>query len=150
MQNQALEYLYNDPEITAILINRLKKEQEKNEMLYKAIDLIRPKAEYFDRVLVAENTIPITIIAKDYGMSAVSFNKLLNGLRVQYRVRGTWVLYKKYCNKGYTTTGTYTRKNKRVETCTHWTQKGRYFLYKVLGSVDIYPESERRAAQCRK
>ena len=43
----------------------------------------------------------MSIIAKDYGMSAIAFNKLLHKMRVQYRIGTTWLLYKKYANKGY-------------------------------------------------
>lgn len=42
-------------------------------------------------------------------MSARSMNRLLNQLNIQYQSGGTWVLYAKYQDQGYTTTETVTK-----------------------------------------
>lgn len=104
---------------------------------------ILPSIRYYDLVLKCENSIPLSVIAKDYGMTAISFNKLLNGLGVQYSVGGVWVLYKKYCNQGYTVTRTYHVNETTSHVCTYWTQKGRNFLYIILKCYGILPEAER-------
>lgn len=39
---------------------------------------LQPKASYYDLILQNTNTVPITQIAKDYGMSGRKFNALLH------------------------------------------------------------------------
>ena len=64
---------------------------------------LKPKAEYTERVLKNPVAITSTAIAKEYGLTAVKFNKLLCKLGVQYKSGGTWFLSKKYQDKGYHT-----------------------------------------------
>lgn len=75
----------------------------------EAIQEMKPKADFCEEVLEADGAVPINIIAKDYGMSARSMNRLLHQLKVQYPSGGTWVLYAKYQDQGYTTTETGTK-----------------------------------------
>ena len=103
-----------------------------------------PKATYCDLVLESPNAVPISLIAKDYGMSAIAFNKLLHDLGIQYKQSGTWLLYQEYAGYGYTKSFTYldeatgfTKMN------TKWTQKGRLFLYQTLKASDILPLIEK-------
>ena len=96
------------------------------------------KAQYYDAILQAENVLPVSIIAKDYGMSAVAFNKMLHALGVQYRMGETWLLYGKYAGQGYTVTKTYAF-GERICIHTYWTQKGRAFLYELLAWYGLTP-----------
>lgn len=57
--------------------------------------------------MTSEDAIPVTVIAKEYGMSGVTFNKLLNSEQIQYVRDGVWLLYRKYDNRGYTVTQTF-------------------------------------------
>lgn len=91
-----------------------------------------PKASYCDTVLKTRNPITVTQIAKDYGMSAIRFNKLLKDLKIQYRSGDCWVLCQKYANNGYTKTSTISLDDQSAVIHTYWTQKGRLFLYDVL------------------
>lgn len=43
-----------------------------------------------------------TVIAKDYGMSAKSFNKMLHEYGIQYKQGRQWFLYAEYQGHGYT------------------------------------------------
>ena len=73
---------------------------------------------------------PVTLIAKDYGYTAVMFNKLLHAFRIQYPVGKTWALYCDYADNGYTHTNVFKPKNSHEpisHTC--WTQKGRNTLW---------------------
>ena len=109
----------------------------------KQIEADRPKVSYCDEILRCENAILATTIAKDYGMSAVAFNKKLNELGIQYKRGGTWFLYDKYADKGYTRSETYKYADSDGRNCasvsTKWTQKGRLFLYERLKEAGITP-----------
>jgi len=105
------------------------------------IDEAKPIIEYCESVLQCENTIPVSVIAKDYGMSAAGFNRILCSAKIQYRVGGVWVLYSKYDGNGYTATNTFIKEGKAI-VHTVWTQKGREFLYEKLKEFDILPEYE--------
>lgn len=102
----------------------------------KQIEIMTPKASYYDAVLNSKGLVSITEIAKDYGMGGKTLNKILHDKKVQYKVNDTWVLYSEYAKKGYTGTKTamfgssegvtYTKES------TYWTQKGRLFIYELL------------------
>lgn len=85
-------------------------EVEKNEQLkieLKTKDIIiaeyEPKVSYYDEILSSKDTITITQIAKDYGMSAISMNRLLHDLGIQFKQSGQWMLYQKYAEMGLLT-----------------------------------------------
>lgn len=103
---------------------------------------MQPKASYYDLILQNKNTVPITQIAKDYGMSGRKFNELLHELGVQYKFRKTWLLYQQYAECGYTQSRTYVIDESRSVMHTYWTQKGRLFLYDLLKSEGILPIME--------
>ena len=103
---------------------------------------MQPKASYYDLILQNKNTVPITQIAKDYGMSGRKFNELLHELGVQYKFRKTWLLYQQYAECGYTQSRTYAIDENRSVMHTYWTQKGRLFLYDLLKSEGILPVIE--------
>lgn len=103
----------------------------------------KPKADYFDLILNSKDTMAVSQISKDYGMSAQKFNELLNELKIQYKQGKTWLLYQNYADKGYTQTSTEYYQNNNNETkfnvLTKWTQKGRLFLYNKLKEVGYIP-----------
>ena len=108
---------------------------------------LQPKAHYTDTVLTSKDTMRISQIAKDYGLTATRMNALLHGLRIIYKVHNQWLPYQEYANEGYTDTITFafTRPNGHLGTSptTVWTQKGRLFLYNKLKENGILPLSER-------
>ena len=117
------------------------------EPLHDEIKVLKPKAHYTDIILQNKGLIKVTSIAKDYGMSAQEFNKLLCDFKIQYRLGNQWFLYRKYQNKGYTHSETVNYKHKDgrddVSIITKWTQKGRLFLYEFLKEKDILPIIEK-------
>ena len=133
-------------EFAEILLERLEQESNLNSSLAKFANKAIPKVMYYDIVLQCPEAVQVSIIAKDYGMSAIAFNKLLYKLNVQFRIGKTWLLYAQHQGKGYTVTNTYTRNGMvtMVQTC--WTQRGRYWLYNLLKSHGILPEAEKMAA----
>ena len=116
---------------------------EENKILESCIGAILPSAEYCNLILQCKDAIPITVIASAYGFSAVRFNKLLHKLGIQRRVGGTWVLYSRYHNNGYTVLCSYPINAKESVDHTYWTQNGRKFLYDTLKMYGILPEVER-------
>ena len=103
-----------------------------------------PKVNYCDLVLASPNAVPISLIAKDYGLSAIAFNKLLHDLGIQYKQCGTWLLYQQYAGFGYTKSSTYLDEvSGFTKMNTKWTQKGRLFIYETLKANEILPLIEK-------
>lgn len=140
----------SDAEIMASALMIAQKTIEiKNNDLLQANDKIKtlePKADYCDMVLQHKGLISTTVIAKDYGMSAIAFNRLLKDLKIQHKIGDQWFLYSQYDSFGYT--GSYTAKYEHtdgvegVSIHTKWTQKGRLFLYKTLKENGYIPSME--------
>ena len=145
----AIDELINNPDLAIAALTQLKEERERSKQLEcltlaqkQQIVEMQPKASYYDLILQNTNTVPITQIAKDYGMSGQRFNALLHDLGVQYKLRNTWLLYQHYAECGYTQSRTYAINDNRSVMHTYWTQKGRLFLYDLLKSEGILPTIE--------
>jgi len=137
-----LSKLVTNPQFADALIDALAEEHAKNVNLNKTIEDLKPMVHYCEAVLQCGGAIPISVIAKDYGLSAMTLNTLLYDLGIQYKVGGTWVLYQTYANKGYTKTQTSFGLDGGSLVHSYWTQRGRLFLYKALALVGLYPLSE--------
>lgn len=96
---------------------------------------LTPDAEYARKTLTSTTSWNTNVIAKEIGLSAVTLNKRLQGLGVQYKEHGVWVLTHKYQNEGYTKTNTYNYPKSdgtlgtRIQT--EWTEKGRRFIHEL-------------------
>ena len=137
-----LDELLRSPKFAQTLINNLEKERAKYTSLEAIATEMAPKALYCDLVLQCKSLVPVSLIAKDYGMSATRFNTLLHAIGVQYKISDTWLLYQKYADMGYTQTRTYYVGDKIAALHTCWTQKGRLFLYEQLKGIGILPMIE--------
>ena len=152
----AIEAQWNSPEAVmrrAVLIAQKQNDQLKaaNRQLLAENSDLKPDAEYARAVCVGKNCRTTTTLAKDYGLSAEKLNSILHGLKIQYKTSdGQWVLYAKYCGKGYTknrkstpfqhkSTGEWDTKNTTV-----WTEAGQRFIYEQLKAVGMLPSVERR------
>ena len=95
-----------------------------------------PKVAYYEDVLTSKSTYNANQIAKELGMSAVTLNKRLHELKVQYKQGGQWLLYHHHQDKGYTKTVTHTYTDSQGETRTSsstvWTEKGREFIHSII------------------
>ena len=139
---EALHKTLSDPRELAKLLETLADEQEKNRQLATENAFLTVKAGYYDRILNSKNSVPVTQIAKDYGMTAIAFNKMLHEFKVQYPVGKAWVLYADYADKGYTQIKTYSITEEKSVMHTCWTQAGRLFLYQFLMERGILPVCE--------
>ena len=150
INGETLEKLLSNPDLAMKYFAMLKAEREQKEALEGYIEGIKPKVQYYDIILQCDSAIPISVIAKDYGITAVAFNRILNDFEVQYKVGKTWVLYKDHCNNGYTISKTYHVNETTAVIHTYWTQKGRQFIYELLKWYGILPQVERKGAEsCR-
>ena len=137
-----LESMIDNPQFTEALLDALQEEHSKNITLENKVSELQPRAHYCDIVLLSGETIPTSVIAKDYGYTAMFFNSLLHDLGIQYKVGGTWVLYQAYANKGYMKTKTYYKPSGESVIHGYWTQRGRRFLYDVLALAGYLPLAE--------
>lgn len=135
----AIDDLLENPDMAIAALQKLKEErqlrlqaQEEVAQKNQIIQELQPKATYYDLVLQNKTLVPISVIAKDYGMSATKLNKVLHELKVQYKQGSTWLLYQKYSSKGYTQSKTHTIDADCSKMHTYWTQKGRLFIYDLL------------------
>lgn len=151
---EKVEEVLMNPDTIIKLATELKNERAKREAAEleaanakQIIGELKPMADYTDKILACKGTVPTTSIAKDYGMSAAAFNRLLHEQGIIYKMGKQWFLYAKYQAKGYTHSKTFGFKHKDgspdFTVQTEWTQKGRLFLYEFLKSKGILPMIER-------
>ncbi len=150
IKEELLDELLKSRETANLYLEMLKTQKElgkaNEEFIVKlkdCVEVLTPQAHYCNVILRGHNSIPVSVIAKDYGMSAVKFNRILHACKIQYKTGGTWLLYSKYDNHGYTETVTYKENDVIVRIATYWTQKGRKFIYETLKKHGILPEIER-------
>lgn len=153
MTEETLEKALLNPDGLIKILTALKNEQAKAKALKEEtarqkqlIGELKPKADYTDKILASKGTVPITAIAKDYGMSGRAMNKVLADLKIIYQMAGQWLLYSRYQAKGYTHSKSFAFNHADgrpdVKMTTEWTQKGRLFLYQKLKKHGILPMIE--------
>lgn len=143
---ETLEKMICSPENMIHICTMLLNEQKKNKKLTAENAELSKKCSYLDKILQSKNAISVTVIAKDYGMSAQVFNDLLHFLGIQYKLKsGTWVLYQQYADCGYTRSKTYQYDEDKTTVHTYWTQKGRAFLYDLLKKYGYMPMCEQQS-----
>jgi len=111
--------------------------QERVKIQEEALKTLTPKADFADRVIGSKSTFPTTVIAKELQMTAQALNSFLHASGVQYKVNGTWVLYKKYEKIGlveYKTEIFATRTVRSME----WTEYGRAFIINKVQPLRKY------------
>lgn len=153
MTKDTLERAIAEPDFLIQLATTLKEEKTKRleaeqqcEVQKQIIGEMEKKVSYLDLILSSTSTMTITQIAQDYGMSGQRMNKLLHGLRIQYKVGEQWILYAEYKDKCYVSSETIHFVTSEGIPCTtlntKWTQKGRLFLYDILKKEGILPKME--------
>ncbi|MDM7320476.1 MULTISPECIES: phage antirepressor [unclassified Streptomyces] len=139
----AKEELLDNPDLLIEVASRLKEERTKRLIAEQQVKELQPKADYYDTILANPSLLPISVIAKNYGMSANKMNQLLHELGVQYKQGNVWLLYADYQNEGYTHTEMKLWEgSSQMKPNTKWTQKGHIFIYQFLKKHDVYPTIE--------
>ncbi len=117
--------------------------ESRNALLEEITVQQKPLTDYARTILSSTQTVTITQIAQDYGMTPVGMNQLLFKLHIQHKVGGQWILYIPYLNKGYVQSfSSYFVKSDgevQVKLHTRWTQSGRLFLYEELKKAGVLP-----------
>jgi len=151
---ETAERLINDPDFLIGALKEIKAIRAHNALLEqraaiqgRLIAQMKPKAAYYDVILACPDAVAVSVIAKDYGWSAVKMNAFLHELGVQYKLSGVWLLYQKYAGHGYACSRTHEHTGRSGEphasVHTYWTQKGRLFLYGLLKDHGVLPLVER-------
>ena len=125
--------------------------ESKNILLEEITAQQKPLTDYARIILSSTQTVTITQIAQDYGMSPVGMNQLLFKLHIQHKVGGQWILYIPYLDKGYVQSFSsyFVKENGEVQVKLHtrWTQQGRLFLYQELKSAGYLPMIEQNKTE---
>lgn len=138
-----------DPNFLRRMADEIDRQRNKVAILETQVAQLQPKASYCDLILQCPDLVSTSQIAKDYGFSGKTFNKILHNLKVEFKQGGVWLLYQKYARLGWTSTKTYHftdiagQEHCRVHT--YWTQKGRLELYELLKQNGYLPTVERAA-----
>lgn len=115
----------------------LERAELENKVQKQLISEYEPKVTYYDKILQSVNSVNISQIAKDYGISGKELNEILSQERVQYKQNGQWLLYSKYQDLGYTKSVT-GESNGFAWIRSKWTQKGRLFIHALLEKRNIH------------
>ncbi|PJK24590.1 phage antirepressor [Enterococcus mundtii] len=141
----ATDELLNNPDLLIGVATKLKEERALRLVAEQRVNELQPKAEYYDNILKNKSLMTISIIAKNYGMSATKMNNLLHDLGVQYRQGNAWLLYRKHQDKGYTHTEMIpVQGSENLKPSTKWTQQGHIFIYQLLKDNGILPLIEQK------
>lgn len=141
-----LEQMINDPELVIGMATKLKELRKANEKLSTQMrtyqsehrrllrerDKLMPKVEYHDTVISSKGYLTINMIAASLNITDIRLNKLLCEWSIQYKQSGTYFLFAKYRDKGYTVhkPHPYTDSTGEVKTRQHmyWTETGKKFI----------------------
>lgn len=133
------------PDLLRNIADAIEQRDKQITVLTTQVAELTPKASYYDTILNCRDVVSVSKIAKDYGMSAKSFNRLLKDLGVQFNQGGVWLPYQKYAKQGWTQSKTHSYLADGDTHCrvhTYWTQKGRLGLYDLLKAHGYLPTVE--------
>ena len=112
-----------------LMEDNIKKDEE--------IKVLKPKAEFTEKFLQDDTLYKATDIAKEVGMTATKFNKLLEGLGIQFKQGGKWYITSEYDGNSYTKPYTFEYKEGKFQTQMRFTSKGRKFILDTLESLGV-------------
>ena len=142
--------LLADPDYAIRVFRELKQERAKRAHLEKQTAeqrrraaMIRPKLDFFDRVLRRGELLPTAVIAADYSMSEHDFTNMLRALGICSDTGYGLRLMPQYAQQGYAAWETVLYGNHHKDQRLLWTQRGRYFLYQMIKEhYNLLPRKE--------
>ena len=100
---------------------------------------MQPKVEYCNAVLLSDDCMTMTQVAKELGMTCQELTNYLLDNRVIYAQSGQYMLYADYARMGYAKNRTHGYRNSKNEMRTHsylvWTERGRRFIHEIIKSL---------------
>lgn len=106
------------------------------------VEKLATSSKKTDTLVESEALMTINSIAKWYGLSANSLNKILQNMGVQFRDGGSWRLHQRYLDRGYAKTKFLHLDNDEIISITYWTWKGRYFIHSLMYELGYYKQVE--------
>lgn len=148
-EQKCIEQKRADEAEKQVLVLEIENKELENENIQLTVENqeLRHDKNYLDIIMRSKELVTMTQIAQDYGMSAVTMNKKLAQMKIQYSINGQWILYADYKDKGYVSSKSFEfihqngHRDVKMNTC--WTQKGRKFLYEQLKERGVLPLIER-------
>lgn len=119
-------------------LKALVKSEEEKQALALENKVMKPKADYCDKVLTSQSTFTTTQVAKGYGISsAMKLNKMLKDHHIMFKQSGQWMPTSEYASKPYweETTATISLGDDKVHTKKYykWTELGIKWLREKFG-----------------
>ena len=100
---------------------------------------MQPKVDYCNAVLLSDDCMTMTQVAKELGMTCQELTNFLLDNRVIYAQSGQYMLYADYARMGYAKNRTHGYRNSKNEMRTHsylvWTERGRRFIHEIIKSL---------------
>ena len=97
---------------------------------------MQPKVDYCNAVLLSDDCMTMTQVAKELGMTCQELTNYLLDNRVIYTQSGQYMLYADYARMGYAKNRTHGYRNSKNEMRTHsylvWTERGRRFIHEII------------------
>lgn len=101
-------------------------------------------------MLLSDETLTVTQIALNFGMTANKLNKLLEEWGIQKKVNKQWIPKRKYIDKGYTVSIPVEVGNGETKENTRWNRTGQAFIYKQMhdhGHLTVKEQAEQKAKE---
>ena len=134
-----VEMAIADPDHMISILTKFKEERKKRIEAETKLIEIKPKVDYYEKVLDTDSTYTVTQIAKENEMTAKQLNIILNKCGVQFKQSHQWMLYREYQEQGLTKTRTHVVKRsdgtEETRHSTTWTEKGREFIRDLLETI---------------
>ncbi len=121
----------------------LERKEIEADQLAAQVKTLGPKGEYHDRALVSKSRMVTNIIASDMGLSAIALNIALEGMKIQRKVDGCWILLQPYTSKGYhdirvSIIPDHKNGGERTSNSLVWTELGRKFILSLEPQIRAF------------
>ena len=142
-------FLHIIPEIQRkgqyITKQKLEEQQKQIEDLRRFKEAAQPAVNMYDEAATDDHTIPITVIASNYGLTAQQLNNELNRLGFMFPCGNGWSLYEPYRSMGLAKTRLRKTQNGEAEydQIIGFNEKGRLEIDKLLHSQGLLTNQER-------